>query len=369
MTAATDRFPLKFLSDDVLPASWNVPLAASTTVKRGWHLAKNSAGYTVPFTATTGLTSAGVADQDAGPGASAGDAHVITHGKIVNLDNSTVSGDTLADTDAPCVCWGVDNHTVGKLSVGKSPAGIFFGLDAADGNRARVWVGPAAAAMAAIMVGETDDTTAVRNVVFANVADLTAYTVAASTSLNDNVLNVEGDIVALVAQTTAAECGLYRVGPVASGTAPLTRLRAMATGMTFPNAVTFEVSEGGVYRLSTWKSTATTTGGWKVGTNDPAFYPRTYKQTITLAAGTYTIGVGSTATPDEPLFLLLANATVSIGLNTPNTTTSTTAYCAPVASRTTGKAGAAVLLVRANVAAGTINVADLSTLDITVTNW
>lgn len=204
----------------------------------------------------------------------------------------------------------------------------------------------------------------VHGVVVANVADLAAFTVA-----NNGITHIEGNRILLTAQTTAAQCGIYVVGAVDAGAAPLTRSADMSTGAVVRAGTVIEVGPGNTeYSGSTWKALTTQAGGATVGTHDPVFYPKTYKQTVTLAAGTYTIGTGSTATPDEALFLR-SDASVQLSLNTPNTTTLTTEYCAPTASRTAGKPGTAALLLRANVAAGTINVADVSTVDVAVTNW
>ncbi len=68
-----------------------------------------------------------------------------------------------------------------------------------------------------------------RNIVLSNVT-LSAFVVAANSAVNDNVLNVEGDIVLLTAQTTSAENGLYVVGLVTGGVAPLTRSSLLPAG-------------------------------------------------------------------------------------------------------------------------------------------
>ncbi len=51
------------------------------------------------------------------------------------------------------------------------------------------------------------------------------------------------------------------------------------------------------------------------------------------------------------------------------TLTSTTHYFCPVAGRTAGVSGTGACSVTASVAAGTVNTADTSTIDILVTNW
>lgn len=219
-----------------------------------------------------------------------------------------------------------------------------------------------------VRVGSTGLVRQVRGVVYSNVSDLTAFTVAA----DDGITYVAGDRVLLAAQSTAAQCGIYVVGTVATGTAALTRAADMPAGARIPLGTTIEVGpEGTYYKNSTWKATATTTGGPLIGTNDPVFYPKVWKQTVTLAAGTYTIGAGSTATPDEPLFLLsTTGSTVHATRDTVGgTVTTTIMYVAPVASRVAGKAGTAAVEVRSAVAAGTILNTDTSTVSVTITNW
>jgi hypothetical protein len=202
----------------------------------------------------------------------------------------------------------------------------------------------------------------VRGVVVANVADLAAFTVAA----NDGLTYTAGQRVLLAAQTTAAQCGIYVVGTVAAGVAPLTRAADLPTGASYVPGATVEVSEGDVFYGSTWKIMAT--GTKIVGTDDPLFYPRSYRKTITLASGTYTIGAGGGS---ELLFLWsTTKSSVQATRNTAGgTLTLTTHYYVPVLSRIPGKAGTAAVAVLASVAAGTINTADNSTIDVLVENW
>lgn len=210
---------------------------------------------------------------------------------------------------------------------------------------------------------------AARGVVVANVANLAAFTVADSGGVNDGLTFVEGDVVLLVNQTTASQDGPYTVGVVGGGTAALTRPSWWAAASVQPASVVFEINAGTYYALSSWK--ATVAGSVTVGTTSPAFYPRVFRRTITLAAGTYTIGVGSSATPDEPLFLLSTTlSTVNITRDTAGgTLTGTVMYVAPVADRVAGTRGTAVVVVRSAVEAGTIQNQDTSTLSVLVTNW
>ncbi len=85
-----------------------------------------------------------------------------------------------------------------------------------------------------------------------NIANLAAATTTCDTS----VTLVENDIVLLTEQTDHSEDGLYVVGPVASGVAPLTRWEKMPKGLTMPPGTQVFISEGTargnlVYQLTT----------------------------------------------------------------------------------------------------------------------
>jgi hypothetical protein len=198
----------------------------------------------------------------------------------------------------------------------------------------------------------------VRGVVYADVADRTAFTVAAT-----DLTFVEGDRVLLVNQTTAAQNGIYEVGVVAAGVAPLTRADDMASGDEIVNGKTVFVSEGTLWKGSEWR--AMCTGSKAVGTDDPLFYPRVCKGTLTLASGTKTLGA------TEGLFLLSTTTSAIIGQwNTAGgTVTSTVGMRFAVASRTAGKSGTGAAICIAIVAAGTIDTANNSTVDWQVTNF
>jgi hypothetical protein len=206
----------------------------------------------------------------------------------------------------------------------------------------------------------------VRGIVAANVASLAAFAVSGN-AYDDGLTYVAGDRVLLCAQTTAAQNGIYVVGTV-SGTAPLTRAPDMPAGLILPNGSVVEASEGTVWRGSSWKAMSTTTGGAVIGTNDPVFYPRSYSKVVTLASGTYTIGAGGGS---EQLFLYsTTTSSVQATRNTAGgTLTNTTHYYAPATGRIAGIAGTAAVVVTASVAAGTVNTADTSTVNVLVVNW
>ncbi len=123
----------------------------------------------------------------------------------------------------------------------------------------------------------------VRNASLANVANLAAYTVAG----NDGITNVAGDVVLLVAQTTASQNGPWVVGTVAGSTAPLTRPTWWPTGQAVPSGVIFQVSEGTQFANSEWK--ATSAGAITIDTTAMPLYPRTLKGTQALTGGAATV--------------------------------------------------------------------------------
>ena len=197
-----------------------------------------------------------------------------------------------------------------------------------------------------------------RNVLNSNVADLAAYTVASNASNNDATLGVEGDIVLAIAQTTAAQNGLYRIGAVAAGVAPLTRLEILPAGKVIQDGqVHVSVSAGTVFSDTDWKNTAAGT----VGTNDPLFFPREVTITQALVAGAATI----TSIP----ILSATKSRVSMTRSTANTCAATDGGYVLNGNPTPGALGTASVPIMASVLAGTLNNADISTLHITIANY
>lgn len=93
---------------------------------------------------------------------------------------------------------------------------------------------------------------AVRASYTANIANLAAATTTCDTA----VTLVEGDVVLLTEQVTASENGLYVVGAVASGVAPLTRFEMCKSAAGMPPGTQVFISEGTargnlVYQLTT----------------------------------------------------------------------------------------------------------------------
>jgi hypothetical protein len=129
--------------------------------------------------------------------------------------------------------------------------------------------------------GAYGNTHSARNVVITNQAALATYTVAAAAQ-NDNVAggNVQGDYVLLVNQTTGQQNGLYVVGVVGGGTAPLTRVPDFATGAVLSAGQKCEIDGGTVFANSTWK--VTTLGPITVDTTVHAWFPQWHRFTVAI---------------------------------------------------------------------------------------
>lgn len=322
-----------------------------------------------------------VAQQDADgllvPATSAGSGRVI--GLAVQTIAAAVAGERcLVETDRTYLrdngaggnafseaspigapAYASDDHTVQNNSaVNTLPfAGFFQGMEANGKVRLAISSNDYAGIDEVETAGDIVASLRVRNVINGNVADLGAYSVGSSASLNDAVANVEGDAVLLVAQSSAAENGVYIVGEVDGGTAPLTRHPAMAAGRVF-RADDFDimVAGGAVFAHTRWFNSSVGT----IGTNDPAFFPESVAISQALVAGTMTIS-------SVPI-LSATKTAISAYRKIANTSTNTTGGYVTNGAATPGAIGTASVEVMAAVAAGTINNADISTLHVTITN-
>lgn len=138
----------------------------------------------------------------------------------------------------------------------------------------------AAAAGTVTLVQQMGALRTVRGVVTANVASLAAFTVAG----NDGLTYAAGERVLLAKQTTATQDGIYVVGTVGGGTAPLTRATDMAAASVQPAGMEVNVNEGTLFGNTTWF--ASLAGANTVATSSPAFYPRKYVRVTGVMAGT-----------------------------------------------------------------------------------
>lgn len=364
MTAATaDRKAPQYGSpDEVDPSLLSLPVAASTIIYAGTFVASDASGNAVPASSNSALKLWGrcevQVDNSAG---TAGAKRVQVRQGVFAFNNSGAGVDQITAANIGLPCYAVDDNVVALTDGnGARPfAGVIFPFDPNNTAQIQVGVGPSFAPVG-VSGAASGSALKARGVVFANVASLAAFTVAA----NDGITYVAGDVVLLTAQSTAAQNGPYVVGTVGGGTAPLTRPSWWSAGSLIEEGSVIEVGgEGTIFGGSSWK--ALCAKAQIVDTNDPVLYPRVCKATVTLASGTYTLGA------TEGLFV--KSTTRSIAVVTRNTVggtvTSTILYAAPVAGRVAGVSGTGALQVNAVVAAGTTNAADTSTVDVLLTNW
>lgn len=180
----------------------------------------------------------------------------------------------------------------------------------------------------------------------------------------DGVAPAVGDVLLLPEGTAAAaaDAGPWIVESLGAGGAKfkLRRPDWWAHGATYKLAAVIEVGPAGtLWKGSSWKTFAT--AAQLIGTDAPLLWPRSFQRKVTLVAGTVNVA-GPIRSVTETM--------VQITRRTPNTSTATTGgYQCEEASRTAGAIGTGEVDIMAAVAAGTINNADISTLDVLITNW
>ncbi|MCC6559639.1 MAG: hypothetical protein IT372_42525 [Polyangiaceae bacterium] len=280
MTATTNRVPRNTrTADKAIPSAWKFDMPASVEAKKGWLMAYRLAdGLAVPFTEATNLGSAGVAQSDQAAGTVDGAVGVICDGMLEDFDMSTAGGDSFTNADIPAIAYGVSNHEVGKLSTGRSIAGIFFGLNP-DTGKARCFVGPAAFTMAKAM-------------------QTAALLAATSSGTGASLVGVE-DLAARFAgahvEAVLAELGARFGAPVADAAA----LQAVPAATRAQGQIVLKLDDHSLWRFDSG-STASAgdsvivptagTGRWLL------IVRRRQTGTATLAAGTVTVsGVELTA--------------------------------------------------------------------------
>lgn len=189
----------------------------------------------------------------------------------------------------------------------------------------------------------------------------------------DGVAVAVGDVVFLPAgishATAAKDAGPYVISQLGSGTAPfiLTRPVWWQTGDVAQLGQAIDIGgEGAIWGGNAFKVMAAK-GSTTIDTNDLALYPKTFRKTVTLASGTYTLGAGGGG---EALFLLdTTHASVQLSMNTGAGTLGTNKLGAPAASRVAGYPGTAAIVINSYVDADTVAGSDTSTVDVLVTNY
>lgn len=198
-----------------------------------------------------------------------------------------------------------------------------------------------------------------------NVPSLSAFDV---TRTESGVSSVQNDILLLGANGVGN--GLFVVGPVAGGLAPLTRASQMPLGSGVPGGLIVRVQRTSGNISNEWMALCSTlTGGAVrtavVGTTDPQFYPRACWTSFSISSGTQKWGVGgggvgnlfygATFFPIDCAIVDASGAAATVRLNCPS------------GSRVSGVAASVV--IQAEVAAGTVNAADGSFVYAKATNW
>lgn len=180
----------------------------------------------------------------------------------------------------------------------------------------------------------------------------------------DGVTNAVGDIVLIPEGTTnlsaAADAGPWQITSLGGASAKwvLTRPDWWEHGSPLLLAAVIQNGgEGTLFPGTAWKSFAAQ--GSTIDTTAPALYPDFVAQQVTLASGTNTIS-------NVPI-RSSTKTTVGISRITATTASSTVQY--NPATLTAGVLGTASLVVNAQVAAGTINASDGSTLNVGIENW
>ncbi len=200
----------------------------------------------------------------------------------------------------------------------------------------------------------------VRNVVNGDVPDLAAFVVASDAALTDTTLNVENDLVLLVRQTTAAQNGVYVVGTVAGGLAPLTRLASMPSGYVFlADEFEIAVASGAIFGHTRWFNAAAGT----IATDSPQFFPESVTQSIAFPVNTGLSVITNVPILSATKTMLSATviAFVTGSLTVQYSRQPSTVVASPVI-------GTASITLMAAIAAGTVNVDDDSTMLVTITN-
>lgn len=222
--------------------------------------------------------------------------------------------------------------------------------------------------------GDLDNEPTVRAVV----TSLGAYTASAGTitvtatgalGTQDGITVAAGDEVWLPEYTgtanasvnvAAADSGPYEIVTLgATGVSAVLRRPAWwAHGAPMPLGAAVKIAEGTLFGRTVWDVGAAK--GSTIGTTDPAAYPRSVTRQVVLVAG-------HLAVTNIPIRHATGGSNFLTSRLTANTSTLTVGGYHPL-SISAGPLGTATVDITACVAAGTINVADVSTLILTITN-
>jgi hypothetical protein len=387
MTALTqDRSFDQFGSpDDVLPVLLSFPVEAATSIFAGALVGINAAGNAVPASANPALKIVGRCERQAintsaaGFGAAGAIQVLVRQGAFfynVNADSAI----TIASFGANL--YASDDNTLSLLDGGglRPYAGFLVSSGSGEAGINTVGVGQVACQLGMPNpyatnpeLGVTAQQYRARAVA---TSALAAYTYVAGVitanangalgAVFDGVTVAAGDVVFLPPGIAAAlaDQGAYTVTSLGGASAKfvLTRVDWLPDASVQKSGFQIKVGgEGTVYKNTTWQAMLAA-DTFTVGTTDAKFFPTQVSGQTVLVAGTFTISVP----------VLSTKSNVDLQRVVANTSTATTGgYCPTVAGAsgiTAGNLGTGAVVVQACVAAGTINAADVSTINWTVTN-
>jgi hypothetical protein len=365
----------------------SVKLEASASVYALCMVFVNASGYAVGSVsaATVACFCAGVASRDVSNASGSQGAVSVDLHDFFYLDNDTTNPITIADLNRS-YCYAVDNHTVGRSSVGGSLllAGVPVAIDAAGKIAVRFNTSGALAGAFAESpyLGTSSDLDFTAHVVATNLAALTftggtftadangalatqdGITVAASgIAAGDVIIFPTGTITTGV--VSAANSGPWLLTSVGGASAKFTGIRPdwyrHGASMS-PHPI--RVAAGTLFANTDWKPYADVLVSGTplvIGTGDPKFRPVQVTQTVTLSSSAATI-------TNVPIHSATrSNVHAALGA-VGGTTTSTIGYGIIVAP-TPGDLGTASTVVNAIASGGTKNgTSDTSILIVTITN-
>ncbi len=386
MAALTTERKTPKLGQDVLPSfptNLGVGMADNVKCYEGGLVCLNTAagaaqGFAGPGAATAGMVCLGIAEKTVDntiSGHTAGGLSIIPRQGVFQLNNSAAP-DLIAAQHVGQDCYIVDDNTVALSSSGgtRPRAGVIVSVDSGTPGQSQptgVWVllgiTGSAAAYGDPLPAFLDMEHQARNTV-SSIAAFTKTTGAILANANgawaaqDGVTNVVGDVVLFpkgVTNIGASDVGPWQLTSLggASSKFSLVRPADWQTGMQILPGTSVAISEGTLFGNGKWF--VSTTGAIVVDTTSIDMYPETCTQSVLLVSGTL-------AVTNVPI-LSATKSQFTFSRVTPVGTASTIAYN-PSAAPTPGAIGTATITLNAQVAAGTINAADGSTLLFTVTN-
>jgi hypothetical protein len=199
----------------------------------------------------------------------------------------------------------------------------------------------------------------VRGCAVANIANL-----ATAGPLVNGVTYVAGERILLANQTTTSQNGVYEFG---TGGVGLTRVVELPNGLAMPAGLIVECGLGLATVLdgSTWKLEQSVA---VIGTNNAVFWPQKQFFRGALVAGS-SIGTFTSAATGNVFLRSTTNSVIMINPVLANTPAATVRYQCLAATRVAGVGGTGAFDLMSAVAAGTINNADISTLEAVLINW